>query len=36
MLQKIIDYIAKLFGIKRKSEVEEKKKNPTDDIYPLY
>ena len=34
MLQKIIDYIAKIFGIKR--EKEEDKGKPPDDIYPVY
>ena len=34
MLQKIIDIIAKLIGIKRKKR--EDKKNKTDDIYPLW
>lgn len=36
MLQKIIDYLAKLFGIKREVDTEKKKRNPSDDIYPLY
>jgi len=36
MLQKIIDYLAKLFGIRKETKAEEKKRNPSDDIYPLY
>lgn len=36
MLQKIIDYIANLLGIKREENLEKKKRNPSDDIYPMY
>ena len=39
MFQKIIDYLAKLFGIRKKNNSEDNKKddkkNP-DDIYPLW
>ena len=39
MFQKIIDYLAKLFGIRKKNNPEDSKKedkrNP-DDIYPLW
>jgi hypothetical protein len=34
MLQKIIEFIAKLLGVKRKSQ--SKKKASTDDIYPMW
>jgi hypothetical protein len=34
MIQKIIDLIAKIFGIKRKDP--KKKKDETDDIYPMW
>ncbi len=34
MLQKIIDFIAKLFGFKRKPQTQ--KKSSTDDIYPMW
>jgi hypothetical protein len=34
MLQKIVDFIAKLFGFRRKTEI--KKKASTDDIYPMW
>jgi hypothetical protein len=33
MLQKIIDFIARIFGIVRKPKA---KKNLTDDIYPMW
>lgn len=36
MLQRIIDYIANLLGIKREDSLDKKKRNPSDDIYPLY
>ncbi len=34
MLQKLIDFIAKLFGVKRKPS--NQKKTSTDDIYPMW
>lgn len=34
MFQKIIDFIAKLFGVKRKSQ--SQKKASADDIYPMW
>lgn len=35
MLQKIIDYIAKLLGLREEKDEKDKGK-PSDDIYPLY
>jgi len=34
MLQKIIDYFAKVFGVRRKSKPSSK--SSTDDIYPMW
>jgi len=36
LLQRFIDLIARIFSIKQKTENEKKKKNDTDDIYPLW
>ena len=36
LLQKFIDWLAKIFSVKQKSEKEKKNKTDTDDIYPLW